>query len=773
MLIDTTANNRLVIYFFYDNGGIVDDYNIYMLKEIMKNCSRLFVVSNGSINEEGKHKFQSLNAEILERENIGLDTGAYYDAMTQIGWNHLADFDEMILMNCTIMGPIFPFAEMFDSMDKRDLDFWGITKFHGAKTDPDGLAKSGYIKEHIQSHFITIRKSLLEKEDFRLYWDEMPKIKSYTDSIKYHEIRFTNYFAKLDYKWDVYTNTDDWKAITDFPLLKIPVRTLKEKRCPIIKRRSFIHDYDDFLDTTVGEPTYQLMDYIKNETDYDENLIWDNILRTAHQSVIKDVLQLNYILPDAFSNPIDDIVNHKKIALVMHLHFPDLLDESFKYASSMPEEADIYITTGSEKMKTAIQEAFKDIKCHKLEVLLIQNRGRDVSALLVACKHVIPQYDYVCFTHDKKVAQLEPLTKGAGWSYKCYENVLKNKHYVNNILDLFEKNPRLGLLTPPPPNHADYFHVLGKEWSGNVKGTKKLAKKLNLNVPIHKSMPPIAPLGSIFWFRPIALKKLFDFDWQYEDFPEEPLKENGTISHAIERIHPFVAQDAGYYPAWALSTSFASLEMTNLHYMLRGLNATIMDCGMMGSFMGVRNTLAKSAPAINSLYELGEQFKTLFPEPSAKNAYDSTMRLYYDEGDGFSDDACIISPVMIVKKNFSVIFSIPEAGELKGSLRFDPGEKKMIQIKKLSVTLSYADGTHTVIDQSSCRPIGLKIDDKFLFLTSDPQIYFKQDPGKRLTHVEVSGKISKDISDATMQKALGSKYALNNLARKVSNKLRL
>ena len=56
-----------------------------------------------------------------------------------------------------------------------------------------------------------------------------------------------------------------------------------------------------------------------------------------------------------------------------------------------------------------------------------------------------------------------------------------------------------------------------------------LEKELNLNVPLDAHKEVIAPLGTMFWFRPAALKPLFDHDWQWEDFPPEPNDIDGTI----------------------------------------------------------------------------------------------------------------------------------------------------------------------------------------------------------------------------------------------------
>ena len=65
------------------------------------------------------------------------------------------------------------------------------------------------------------------------------------------------------------------------------------------------------------------------------------------------------------------------------------------------------------KNKEIVEQAFKQLN-NNVQVIVIQNRGRDVSALLVATKKFIMNYDYVCFMHDKKVTQLKPETIGYG-----------------------------------------------------------------------------------------------------------------------------------------------------------------------------------------------------------------------------------------------------------------------------------------------------------------------------------------------------------------------
>ena len=579
MILNKKAVDRLGIFFFYDSDGVVDSYVTYLLEELKKELTDLLVVCNGKLNAIGRETLLTLTDNVIVRENTGFDVWAYKEGIEYIGWDKIKEYDEVVLLNSTIFGPLYSFNEMFENMAERNLDFWGITKHHKVHFDPFGTIKYGYIPEHIQSHFIVIRNKMLNSYEFKHYWDNMRMINSYSEAIGFHEAIFTKDFYDKGFNWDVYVNTDDLEKHTYYPLQMVPLDLVKNRKCPIIKRRNFFHEHADFLNNTTGEQSVEVYEYIKENLDYDVNLMWENILRTCNQADIKRALNLNYVLSTTTSVPVDKVKN-RKIALILHIYFEDLIQYCFDYASAMPPESDIYVTTDSKEKAKLIATKFKELKCSKLDVRLIENRGRDISALLVGCKDIILNYDYVCFAHDKKTKQVEPYVKGESFSYKCFENVLRNKHFVNNVINAFETNPRLGILSPPPPNHADFYPTIGLEWGINFHNTMELAKRLELKVPMDYAKEPIAPLGTMFWFRAQALKTLIEYDWEYKDFPKEPNNTDGTLLHAIERIYPFVAQHEGYYPAWLLADTFARIEITNLNYMLREINTQFFtNCG--------------------------------------------------------------------------------------------------------------------------------------------------------------------------------------------------
>ena len=564
---------RVAIYFFYDKDGVVDRYVNYFLEDFKQNLDRLIVVCNGKLTPEGREEFSKYTNEIIVRENKGFDVWAYKEGIEYIGWDNLKNYDELIMLNMTIMGPIYSFKEMFDEMDSRkELDFWGITKFHKFPVDPWGLIKYGYIPEHIQSHFIAVRNPMLTSYEFRQHWEKMRMINTYFESVSYHESIFTKKFNDKGFKSDSYINSDDLKDFTDHPIIDYPKKIIEEKRCPIFKRRSFFNPYDDFLTRSMGRSSLELFKYIEENTNYDVNLIWDNVLRVENMYDIKNTLHLNYNLPSNYSLLKDN--DSKKIGLFFHIYFEDLIEECFNYASNVPEYVDIFITTDKESKKIKIENKFSELK-NKIDIKIIENRGRDVSAFLVPNREEILKYDIACFAHDKKTKQLHPELKGEEFKYKCLENILGNKNFVNNIINLFIENPRLGLLSPPAPNHAEFYGNLGREWGENYDITVEFLKDLKIEINVDKGKAPIAPYGTMFWFRPKAMKKLLEKTWKYEDFPKEPNKIDGTLLHAIERAYPFVVQEAGFYSANVLNEDFTRVEMTNLGFMLSSLNKTL------------------------------------------------------------------------------------------------------------------------------------------------------------------------------------------------------
>ena len=141
------------------------------------------------------------------------------------------------------------------------------------------------------------------------------------------------------------------------------------------------------------------------------------------------------------------------------------------------------------------------------------------------------------------------------WVYNLWNNTLKTENYIKNIIGLLMQED-IGMLIPPKPigDHIDNWYA--NVWYKNYDNTIKLAQKLGIGSNIITEQTPFA-LGTVFWAKTKALEKLFNVEWNYKDFPEEPMPTDGTISHAIERILPYIVQDAGYETHVIVSKDYA------------------------------------------------------------------------------------------------------------------------------------------------------------------------------------------------------------------------
>lgn len=574
MSIESSHVKRLGIFCFYDKQGRAASFIKVFLDDLMKNLDDLVVVVNGKLDNQARQLFSQYTNTIIVRENKGLDVAAYKKAILTLGWEKLESYNEIICLNDTVMGPVYPFKEMFDAMDAKPVDFWGITAYAGETVNNE------VIPTHLQAYWHVYRRSLVSSPAFHEYWETMPLWKDYAEVTRKHEMTFTKHFEDLGFTWASYVDWKKYQGYSSYPLLYMPAQIVRDDRCPVFKRRSFFVDYSAYFDQTAGQPALDLYDYVREHTDYDTDLIWDAILPSYNIDDIRKAMHLDYVLP---SKTLNHRHNEKlRSAFIYHIYFMDLLEDTCRYIAALPEGTDLYITSTEDKIPLIREYMQQHGVNHPVTFIPVINRGRDVSALLVAsCPVVLSgKYDVIGFAHDKKSSQNQENghhgTESQGFAYKLMENTLGSKDYVENILTLFADNPRLGQVAPPPPYHALYFaHTIPHDWGANFAITKDLLEnKLNIHVPLSPNKPTASAMGSCYWFRVEALRPLFEYGWKYEDFlPEGVMGEDGTISHAIERANGYVCQSRGYYPAWVLSDRYARIEIDSLFY----TNAMLMN----------------------------------------------------------------------------------------------------------------------------------------------------------------------------------------------------
>ncbi len=546
------ANNqpRYCIFFFYDRDGIVDRYVTYLLEDLCKNMTETVIVCNGKLNEDGRRRLSQYSDRVIVRENKGLDVYAYREGIQAYSWEKLAKAGELVLCNATIMGPVYPFAETFEKMASRELDFWGITPFFKSQDNPYNNPY-GYIPTHIQSNFMVYRNSLLNSKELREFWDNPPEINSYEDSVGLYESWFTKHFADLGYRWDVSVDVADLQAETEYPLIFSARELLQNRRCPIFKRRSFFRPGLEMCGA-------ELMDYLKTSTDYDTGMIWENILRTSDQYEVCRNMNLNYALRDTDERRTLSQVCAARhdLCVIAWVGSSERILELKKYLTALPGGTDICVFTDSDDRIALINELLGGLPWGHFEVRVSRSAGGNSIALLLEARDVIERHDICCLEFGSRVKEMDARRQGSV-SAEYYKNAFgtESNGVIGNVLELFTQNVHLGLLLPQSiAGEMDFITIEnGSAWQEDYPQVKQMMDCLGIQVPISPVHPPIVSMSEVFWFRSDALKLLLN--------PKCALQSAAMIGNGdlqkqeriLKYIYALVAQQYGYYSAYCWS----------------------------------------------------------------------------------------------------------------------------------------------------------------------------------------------------------------------------
>ena len=566
---------RLGVCFFKSKQVRLSDADLYLIDSFRQCLSALYVVYSG--NDEAVASGLKGHADhIAVVADDCSPTDGYAYLLKSACSESLSDYNELVLFDNSLFGPFYPLDAVFSDMERRPCDFWGLLQY-GERYGLNGAL----LKKQFNQGFLVVRASLFSRKEFV---DFFSLAKSQMTS-------FLPYFSERGYFAESYIDCTSYQSVTpqnNFDIAHYMVYELiHDRKYPFLDKACFVLSDDDF-DFSLGEGLPRALQYISERLDYPIGWIWDYVLKSHGISELYRLLHLHYVLPyESGRHSMNDFAAlHRQTVVVIHLYYMDLLDELFSYIAQIPEDIQLVITS-EQKNHTQLYEYLHRIGRENVLVLAAGPNGRDVAALLVTAKPYLLRYKYLCFLHDKKTTgKSGTVMVGNSFRYMMWENMLKSSHYIDCVLDTFEQHPRLGLLAPPEPLQGEYFFLQGSRWGGAKKNVEDVLQKLHIDITLEDTNDPFT-VSTSFWCRTEALKKLFLFPFRYEDFPQEPVPLDGSLSHGIEKCLLYVAQDAGFFSGIVENTSYAGLHLADYQRMLSRILAITSKKKYFSSFSGM------------------------------------------------------------------------------------------------------------------------------------------------------------------------------------------
>lgn len=230
-----------------------------------------------------------------------------------------------------------------------------------------------------------------------------------------------------------------------------------------------------------------------------------------------------------------------RICVHLHLYYTDMAEEFAQILNRLTVEFVLLVSVSTNQDAPVWQTFFAERVPFAREVIVKRtvNKGRDVLPWLIDFAPEIKRHEIFCHMHTKRSNHNAKL---AGWRDFLTRRTFGSRAIVNQILSLFQAEPKLGLIFPPYSGGLGPRHV-PPNWGDNERLATTLLTRLEPSyVPGYCSD---FPAGSFFWARSCCLEPLFELGLTAEDFEEEEGQLDGTLAHAIERVVGFLPEHAG------------------------------------------------------------------------------------------------------------------------------------------------------------------------------------------------------------------------------------
>ena len=261
---------KALVYVIFESEARLQEYKLRFLQALAPLVDDVIIVVNGQLHDDDINTLETYG-RVLTRDNKGYDTAAFREGIFAFGKDKLKDYDQLLLVNDTNIGPMRDLSQVFQEMADKKLDFWGIS-FGEEQEDVTKENPYGYIPKHLQSYFLVIEKLMLNDDDFYEYWTHLTDTDSRDKAIGRHETRFTKHFADLGYRFDAVVQEYEDSAMYIHPLKMLKAGS------PLVKYTALKnYDEDQFLwqgldrDSEVPD----LLDFVAEKTDYPVSILED------------------------------------------------------------------------------------------------------------------------------------------------------------------------------------------------------------------------------------------------------------------------------------------------------------------------------------------------------------------------------------------------------------------------------------------------------------------------------------------------------------------
>lgn len=544
------AMNRLGIYIFYDENGIVDRYVPYFLSNVRPLLTRLVVVCNGVVSKKGLNILKQYADDVYVRDNYGFDGMAVrYAIVEKYGWKKVEEYDCVVVMNDTFFGPFYPLEDLFRQMDQRRADLCGILAHTKKETENVNISV-------IPAFFYMMSQRLIKNQKWRCFWENLHGNNwTFSEAVSEYEYQLIPACEKTGLKWDAYLRSDRQnlgRIQDDFHYVNKAYELIQYYQYPFLKKKPIATtlDWNGFRNTDATSMRRAIR-YIKENTDYDVDMIWENIIRKYDIASIKHGLQLTKIF---WKKPQSDLdYSRNDVVILLKTEQLAWTDDYIIAIKNLSGKIPVVVYTTQAEIESKFSAQLRK------DTFWIKAFG-NYASFLKDVMELTKKYEYILYIDDSKLVNgARPIIEGRTLQQLMIRCMWNDDLYTSNITKEFEKEKRLGVGILPKTYHGEYIQNMQSRWEkvSCFPEIRKIWKDYGFYADI-KGSTECANEYSIFWTRGSILRESCCF---LLDGGEELISNSADI---MGRIIPYIAQKQGFYTMDFLSVGCAEENYSNL-----------------------------------------------------------------------------------------------------------------------------------------------------------------------------------------------------------------
>jgi hypothetical protein len=322
---------KLCLFSHFDTDNMVDDYVVFFIKELNSlGFDVIFVTTSEKIKIGEIKKLENYITQAVVRKNIGYDFISWKIGLSQV--ENYQKYKQILNTNDSIFFPITDPNSMFEEMNKRNVDFWGII---------NGI----YYEEFMESFFIVFNQELIKSLYFERFWNECKIYLKKSDVVRKYELKLLKYIQDNNFTTSAFV---DYKQLFQFSKLNInevdKIRELdktgasfkfwdtliEDFKVPFIKKKILLKTHIDFNQTT-----FSWEDKLQKNINYDTKLISNYLARVGKEQddIYDDEFFYNieqlYSIFDRLKNKKFNIYGYGSFGVFIHTIFYKNINKVF------------------------------------------------------------------------------------------------------------------------------------------------------------------------------------------------------------------------------------------------------------------------------------------------------------------------------------------------------------------------------------------------------------------------------------------------------------